>query len=160
MSDLLARLARLAPYKRRVRPASATSFPAFMDGELQRIDQATTGIVEALKVAATAIAAAGPGGDGPPGPPGPPGRDGTDGEAGRDGENGAPGAASTVPGPAGPPGPPGRDGIDGPPGATGPKGEPGDGGSSGYLVPIANGQSPPILLHTADGRLIFDKVSP
>jgi hypothetical protein len=146
MADLQALLDRLTPYRRRVRPAAPASFPPFMDGELLRIDQATTAIVETLKATAAAIGNAGPGQQGPKGDkgdPGTPGRDGTDGAAGRDGEDGAPGAASTVPGP------------------QGPKGDPGDPGdaASAALIPITNGGSPPILIHTADGRLIFDKVS-
>jgi len=165
LSDLLT---RLTPYKRRVRPAALTSFPAFMDGELLRIDQTTTSLVETLKAAVAAIrepvqgeqgprgekgdkgdpgSKGDPGQKGDPGDkgdPGTPGRAGTDGAAGRDGEDGAPGAASTVPGPQGPPGP---------------KGDPGDGGA-GTLIPLVNGASPPVLIHTANGRLIFDKVTP
>jgi hypothetical protein len=178
MADLQAILDRLTPYRRRVRPAAPESFPPFMDGELLRIDQATMRLVDAVKETVSAIMEAGPGQEGLPGPQGPkgdkgdpgePGRAGTDGVAGRDGEDGAPGAASTVPGPQGPQGEPGaagRDGADGPPGPAstvpgpqGPKGDPGDAATTA-LVPITNGGSPPILIHTAEGRLIFDKVLP
>lgn len=46
---LRAKIARLVPYTRRVRPGSADSFPPFMDQELLRIDTANRDIVQALK---------------------------------------------------------------------------------------------------------------
>lgn len=159
MADLQTLLDRLTPYRRRVRPAAPASFPPFMDGELLRIDQATTAIVETLKATAAAIGNAGPGEQGPKGDkgdkgdPGEPGRAGTDGAAGRDGEDGAPGER-------GPKGDTGDTGPKGDTGERGPQGPSGSGGGASFaLVPITDGRSPPTLLHTANGRLILDKVS-
>lgn len=46
---LRARIAKLNPYQRRTRPPNADSFPAFVEGELRRIDTSSREVVQALQ---------------------------------------------------------------------------------------------------------------
>ncbi|MCP8890858.1 discoidin domain-containing protein [Sphingomonas faeni] len=110
LDNTRAALAKLLPFRRRVRPGAPASFGPFLDGEFQRIDTATADIVSALKTLDPALAylagleEGGGGSDPVPGPEGP---------EGPKGDKGDPGADSTVPGPIGPQGPQGSPGVGG-----------------------------------------------
>lgn len=122
-------------YRRALRPALPESLPAFLDTELQKIEQAFR------QIAAGGVE--GPeGSQGPEGPSGPPGPQGYPGEDG----------------PQGPTGPQGADGADGPQGPVGPQGPIGPPGPAGSdapsMLPLVTGEIPPVLVYLEDGSLL------